>query len=121
FSSRRRHTRFSRDWSSDVCSSDLLLKPLSQHRQKFTFAWPYFKHQMLIRQRRTVQQLDHLLGIYRIAGDQILLRPELVRVFAEKQLRHLTALLMQLLQLLRNGFCDGLLINGTEQLQLEGG
>src|SRR5690606_13480865 len=25
FSSRRRHTRFSRDWSSDVCSSDLFL------------------------------------------------------------------------------------------------
>src|SRR5690606_40270088 len=29
FSSRRRHTRFSRDWSSDVCSSDLnLAEPL---------------------------------------------------------------------------------------------
>src|SRR5690606_39713285 len=27
FSSRRRHTRFSRDWSSDVCSSDLLPAP----------------------------------------------------------------------------------------------
>src|SRR5690554_7101050 len=26
FSSRRRHTRCGRDWSSDVCSSDLLLK-----------------------------------------------------------------------------------------------
>src|SRR5690606_40579656 len=26
FSSRRRHTRFSRDWSSDVCSSDLRLE-----------------------------------------------------------------------------------------------
>src|SRR5690606_1407250 len=26
FSSRRRHTRFSRDWSSDVCSSDLALR-----------------------------------------------------------------------------------------------
>src|SRR5690606_40612567 len=25
-SSRRRHTRFSRDWSSDVCSSDLFLE-----------------------------------------------------------------------------------------------
>src|SRR5690606_33749521 len=25
FSSRRRHTRFPRDWSSDVCSSDLML------------------------------------------------------------------------------------------------
>src|SRR5690606_40831011 len=31
FSSRRRHTRFSRDWSSDVCSSDLrkVLRELS--------------------------------------------------------------------------------------------
>src|SRR5690606_24213182 len=28
FSSRRRHTRFSRDWSSDVCSSDLGARPL---------------------------------------------------------------------------------------------
>src|SRR5690606_40797604 len=26
FSSRRRHTSFSRDWSSDVCSSDLALE-----------------------------------------------------------------------------------------------
>src|SRR2546422_11645391 len=28
FSSRRRHTRCSRDWSSDVCSSDLLVTPV---------------------------------------------------------------------------------------------
>src|SRR5690606_41193408 len=27
FSSRRRHTSFSRDWSSDVCSSDLSSQP----------------------------------------------------------------------------------------------
>src|SRR5207253_6810831 len=27
FSSRRRHTRWPRDWSSDVCSSDLLIPP----------------------------------------------------------------------------------------------
>src|SRR5690606_39626120 len=32
FSSRRRHTRFSRDWSSDVCSSDLALQ--AQQREK---------------------------------------------------------------------------------------
>src|SRR5690606_3059059 len=37
FSSRRRHTRFSRDWSSDVCSSDLLVcqcaaDPLEEER-----------------------------------------------------------------------------------------
>src|SRR5690606_40115345 len=32
FSSRRRHTRFSRDWSSDVCSSDLQLNPAFTRR-----------------------------------------------------------------------------------------
>src|SRR5690606_23329784 len=31
FSSRRRHTRFSRDWSSDVCSSDLPADRLQRH------------------------------------------------------------------------------------------
>src|SRR5699024_11293229 len=29
FSSRRRHTRSKRDWSSDVCSSDLIRQPVS--------------------------------------------------------------------------------------------
>src|SRR5690606_41122025 len=33
FSSRRRHTRFSRDWSSDVCSSDLAL---------ISFVFPFY-------------------------------------------------------------------------------
>src|SRR2546422_7940659 len=32
FSSRRRHTRCSRDWSSDVCSSDLLAGSLQLDR-----------------------------------------------------------------------------------------
>src|SRR5690606_40260534 len=31
FSSRRRHTRFSRDWSADVCSSDLYYRWLRAH------------------------------------------------------------------------------------------
>src|SRR5436309_15391989 len=31
FSSRRRHTRFSRDWSSDVCSSDLTMLTAERH------------------------------------------------------------------------------------------
>src|SRR5690606_39958950 len=35
FSSRRRHTRFSRDWSSDVCSSDLV-----HGRREATFPLP---------------------------------------------------------------------------------
>src|SRR5690606_39482644 len=32
FSSRRRHTRLSRDWSSDVCSSDLFCSPLYRNK-----------------------------------------------------------------------------------------
>src|SRR5690606_10289211 len=40
FSSRRRHTRFSRDWSSDVCSSDLSIIPTIQQGggDVFTYA-----------------------------------------------------------------------------------
>src|SRR2546430_4786264 len=34
FSSRRRHTRFDCDWSSDVCSSDLLREPLGSAQQR---------------------------------------------------------------------------------------
>src|SRR5690606_39288355 len=35
FSSRRRHTRFSRDWSSDVCSSDLTPFPEGSPLEEF--------------------------------------------------------------------------------------
>src|SRR5690606_40018768 len=34
FSSRRRHTRFSRDWSSDVCSSDLATSGLGVEKSE---------------------------------------------------------------------------------------
>src|SRR5690606_41020917 len=37
FSSRRRHTRFSRDWSSDVCSSDLANRNLCVNRWRGGF------------------------------------------------------------------------------------
>src|SRR5690625_4384904 len=38
FSSRRRHTRWPRDWSSDVCSSDLLDGELISDRAAFNTA-----------------------------------------------------------------------------------
>src|SRR5690606_40118129 len=38
FSSRRRHTRFSRDWSSDVCSSDLPVEHLPAGEPEQAFA-----------------------------------------------------------------------------------
>src|SRR2546430_6794705 len=34
FSSRRRHTRFDCDWSSDVCSSDLFAHHRADHRER---------------------------------------------------------------------------------------
>src|SRR5699024_11757632 len=34
FSSRRRHTRSKRDWSSDVCSSDLIQKLLNKAKSE---------------------------------------------------------------------------------------
>src|SRR5689334_7396913 len=40
FSSRRRHTRWSCDWSSDVCSSDLEKKPASAPLAGFNPAQP---------------------------------------------------------------------------------
>src|SRR5699024_11873825 len=38
FSSRRRHTRSKRDWSSDVCSSDLLVL-LNDHQAYYRHGW----------------------------------------------------------------------------------
>src|SRR3989449_7689202 len=42
FSSRRRHTRCSRDWSSDVCSSDLNSAFLSAAKAKLTESTDYY-------------------------------------------------------------------------------
>src|SRR5690606_39514569 len=39
FSSRRRHTRFSRDWSSDVCSSDLTIIEAAAHHAHESGGW----------------------------------------------------------------------------------
>src|SRR2546427_10900783 len=41
FSSRRRHTRFDCDWSSDVCSSDLMLQQWAQERDRQLLAERY--------------------------------------------------------------------------------
>src|SRR2546429_6228206 len=41
FSSRRRHTRCSRDWSSDVCSSDLKQTEPTQQPAAKKPSWPY--------------------------------------------------------------------------------
>src|SRR2546422_1155735 len=51
FSSRRRHTRCSRDWSSDVCSSDLTPAPTTRRRGLLTVSHltPHKNHAAVIR------------------------------------------------------------------------
>src|SRR5207249_9311988 len=39
FSSRRRHTRSKRDWSSDVCSSDLSTRPTRPSQLESALRW----------------------------------------------------------------------------------
>src|SRR2546430_2843553 len=40
FSSRRRHTRFDCDWSSDVCSSDLAFPPARMSERSLAYVSP---------------------------------------------------------------------------------
>src|SRR5690606_13571806 len=48
FSSRRRHTRFSRDWSSDVCSSDLASNSMASTLFLFLIFRKYYKYAFLL-------------------------------------------------------------------------
>src|SRR5690606_15520687 len=57
FSSRRRHTRFSRDWSSDVCSSDLLCRYIQYNNSR--------RHVM--RKRVKLEDIAKVVGISKMA------------------------------------------------------
>src|SRR5690606_39870305 len=66
FSSRRRHTRFSRDWSSDVCSSDLQVitpnpKTSGGARWNLLAAWAWARKQY----GSDEQAKDYVARLYR--------------------------------------------------------
>src|SRR5690606_40094348 len=76
FSSRRRHTSFSRDWSSDVCSSDLdgpfelaieLLYDRVRELQQVTGHLP---------QRRQMH-VDHVDAVVKVLSELLVLEPVL--------------------------------------------
>src|SRR5256886_10328771 len=48
FSSRRRHTRFDCDWSSDVCSSDLVLDRRTERVEVFLATPPVPVHELAV-------------------------------------------------------------------------
>src|SRR2546421_6438174 len=60
FSSRRRHTRSDRDWSSDVCSSDLANPPFPSSRKSYSIQAAF-----------TVKEARELMHIPGVAFDPI--------------------------------------------------
>src|SRR6266511_3229405 len=73
FSIRRRHTSFSRDWSSDVCSSDLsqettpsvLLRYTSRSAERNLLITLIFRHKDLLPSRSAVLSLLTKLNFVR--------------------------------------------------------
>src|SRR6185312_16732767 len=57
FSSRRRHTRSDRDWSSDVCSSDLEGRVVVMFGD---FVHPFLAHAIFATNTTIAQHPDHL-------------------------------------------------------------
>src|SRR5256885_2508790 len=65
FSSRRRHTRLQGDWSSDVCSSDLILKKSESSTRVLEEATESFQLQIL----REDEQGDEQLSVEKLTTD----------------------------------------------------
>src|SRR5699024_11656512 len=65
FSSRRRHTRSKRDWSSDVCSSDLVAGPHAQPPAAGRKPDQWHQHQIKLLRRQ-------LIGIDRLGNAKMI-------------------------------------------------
>src|SRR3712207_8930899 len=94
FSSRRRHTRYWRDWSSDVCSSDLVMAG-GEHQEKLAlFAGidgARFRRQVLPGDVLTMEvEIERLKGRAgrgtgrATVGDERVCEAELMFAFAER-------------------------------------
>src|SRR2546429_3272001 len=77
FSSRRRHTRCSRDWSSDVCSSDLARDQLDFIREL---------HQIIIGAERKSLALDLRILVGREDNDRNVLGNRVCAELADEQI-----------------------------------
>src|SRR3989475_8272834 len=67
FSSRRRHTRFDCDWSSDVCSSDLPHSPRPGQERPRGDETPRANHEGTIRSEETQQLVEQEFRPERVA------------------------------------------------------
>src|SRR2546430_7345683 len=81
FSSRRRHTRFDCDWSSDVCSSDL-----ENPQAVFCYASALFRQNVASGQSDGLDLAQSLLGkVVRLNPRMAVAHLELGAVYAERQ------------------------------------
>src|SRR5690606_39739695 len=72
FSSRRRHTRFSRDWSSDVCSSDLVaIKGKALAARGFNHVPPLNNRELFRRDRHVCAYCGGEFSYFRLTRDHI--------------------------------------------------
>src|SRR5690606_40548055 len=93
FSTRRRHTRFSRDWSSDVCSSDLSRSELLDEPEPVPNAslvtTPVVEHGLIV-ERPVLVTPENPRGVRFVAGvglaDLLSLRSEERRVGKKSQI-----------------------------------
>src|SRR5437660_9533543 len=81
FSSRRRHTRWPRDWSSDVCSSDLVRALLAQVPGNARAAQHHAGHAPLVGQLRS----DHADADGTLLPDTVVGQQGLVLVDATRE------------------------------------
>src|SRR3712207_8245214 len=82
FSSRRRHTRYWRDWSSDVCSSDLIIKGIqTSHRN----LWDYTLGRYRINVRHAANELNWQVEDYDEEG--LMLKRHIIRHFDKEDVR----------------------------------
>src|SRR5947209_9595688 len=99
FSSRRRHTRYWRDWSSDVCSSDLAL-PRSTKLLNYLHAFygigallgPLVASALLAIhwEWNTVYLVWCVLSMPLVIGSAILLRPQLLDISSQQVEQHVS-------------------------------
>src|SRR5690606_39537801 len=79
FSSRRRHTRFSRDWSSDVCSSDLSQGVADDYRTLYRKS-----QEQIIDLQAQLEEANARIAALQNAGPNAATRQQLQELMAER-------------------------------------